>query len=78
MIARLPGDPAWAVVLLTQSVNNGSIEMNVEVVAVSPTERGARDLLYELGPYAGQDCLEAFVCETTMIDPKTFWGIPMA
>lgn len=73
----IQGEPGFAVVLLTQSVHNGRVETSVDICAVTENERDAHDVLYDLAPYMPPDLLEAYVCETILIDQDTYpWLTP--
>jgi len=66
---NIKGEQAWAIVGLTQSVDDNypSFSTGFEVHAVAATLQMAKDLLWDIGPYLG-DSLSVMIVETTLID----------
>jgi hypothetical protein len=65
----MKGEQAWAVVGLTQSVdeNYPSLTTEFQVYAVAPTLQAAKDVAWDIGPYLS-DTLSLTIVETTLTD----------
>ena len=68
MIRRPDGHPVWAIVILTQSVGQGSpaVTTGFEVYAVAPSLKAANDIVYDLGPYLSSEVLDVQIVEAPL------------
>ena len=69
MTLNIKGEQAWAIVAVTQSVedNYPSVSTGFEVHAVAETLQLAKDILWDIQPYLG-DALNVMIVETVLVE----------
>jgi hypothetical protein len=68
MIPRLDGVPAWVVLIVTQSVNEGpSITTMTDVYAVAPTHELARDIVNDMASDIPSDAIGGYIVEAPLV-----------
>ena len=51
MIPQLDGKPMWVILALTNEVEGNALTTRFDVCGVAQSEKDAKDILWDLGPY---------------------------